>query len=161
MRVGTPRARKGNAQGLAQALRLIVAGTRARAAHEARKVLARGNPLLRRVAVDLARGEEQETLDAGRLRVAEQAAQADHVGVDGLDRKAAVEGGRGNGRRMDDVVETLRKRHGGDIRAYELGRAAAIGGKTAGDNLATPGSGLPFDAAEVVASGIMAWAWGL
>ena len=88
------------------------------------KVLARWNPIRRRIAVDLARGEEQETLDAGLRGMAEQAAQADHVGIDGLDRKAAVEGGRGNGRRMDDVVETLRERHGGDVSAHDLDVAA-------------------------------------
>ena len=38
---------------------------------------------------------------------------------------------------------------------------AAIGGKPAGENLATPRSGLPFNAAEVVAGGIVACPWGL
>ena len=107
-----------DAERLAVALGLVVAGPRAGAGDVAAVVFGRRDVAGSRVAVDLAAGEEQEAphgrpaLPALRAGVVEQVAQAVDVGVHRPDRVAAVVGRRGDRRGVDDVLEVAAGRAG-------------------------------------------------
>jgi hypothetical protein len=102
--------REGHAERLAEALALVVARARAGAGHVAAVRLGRRDRVRRRVAVDLARGVEEEAGErpprvALGDRVVEEIAEAVDVGVDALHGLRAVVHRGGDARRVDHVVE--------------------------------------------------------
>ncbi len=96
-----------DAQGFAVALGFVVATARAGATDVAAISLFGGDVGRVGVAVNLAGGKEQEALHrAGHCRV-EQMAQADDVGVHGLDGMLAIKKGRGDGGGVDDEIHRV------------------------------------------------------
>ena len=99
----------GHAERLREPLRLVVARARADARDVAPVVLGRRDTLGRRIAVDLARAEEQEARDALPARQVEQPACPADVHVDRLERPLAVPRRRCDARAVDDVRRAARR----------------------------------------------------